>query len=487
MEPNNKQTYQNKSGIKNGDSIIIIGNEIADKDENKKYEEKNPLLKKEVEIKPSIKEHKYLKQVIFLYIIYALLIMSCYLYSLFLPGVFSEFVKKNYPHLSPIEQQSRSSYYKSFSDSIPYFTMFLFGPLFGVLSDKYGRKPILLLSFVMTFFDILSCWVTMKTNNLIYFYVGHSIAGLNNVANAAVFSFISDVSFYESHVSLLYSLAGVAIGSGIIFGPLIYVYTSGSPIQDLTLYVAAGLLIVCFFGLPFLSESLEIAKKNSTYKESKNSLNPFKHIYDLFSSRGSLFWIILLFISISYTSQDVSNTYYYYTTLMYSWTPKEIGFFIGGLGLILILWGAVGIPFLLNYFSTRKVISIGFFISFCCHILMIFSNHSKYYYIIGCGIGTFVPNNTNLIQSLISIVTPPELQGTIITGLQSLGSLAQFSGALATGDIYMYFISNKSPFFFPQAPYFINTIIIFLTFIASIIIWNYYKNEQNQIKSSINN
>lgn len=136
MEPNNKQIYQKTSGIKNGDSIIIIGNEIEDKEESKKYDEKNPLLKKEVETKPSIREHKYLKQVIFLYIIYALLIMSCYLYSLFLPGVFSEFVKKNYPHLPPTEQQSRSAYYKSFSDSIPYFTMFLFGPLFGVLSDK---------------------------------------------------------------------------------------------------------------------------------------------------------------------------------------------------------------------------------------------------------------------------------------------------------------------------------------------------------------
>ncbi|KAN0035924.1 hypothetical protein ACTA71_005218 [Dictyostelium dimigraforme] len=486
MEPFIRQNSPKIGNLKNGDSIIIIGNDIIE-NENNNYDENKPLLNKKVESKPSIRENQYLKQVFFLYIIYGVLIMSCYLYALFLPGVFSEFVKKNYPNLSSTEQQSKSSYYKSFSDSLPYFTMFLFGPLFGVLSDKYGRKPILLLSFLMTFLDIASCWVTMKTNNLIYFYVGHTIAGLNNVANAAVFSFIADVSIYESHVSLLYSLAGISVGSGIIFGPLIFIYTSGSTIQDLTLYVAACLVILCFLGLPFLSESLEIAKKNNTFKIPKNSLNPFKHIYTLFSSRGSLFWIILLFVSISYTSQDVANTYYYYTTLVYSWTPKEIGLFLGGLGVVIILWGAVGIPILLNYFSTRKVITTGFFISFCCHILMVFSNHSMYYYIIGCGIGTFVPNNTNLIQSLISIVTPSELQGTIITGLQSIGSLAQFFGALASGDIYMYFISNQSHFFFPQAPYLINTIIIFLTFLCSIIIWNYYKNEQKEIKTSINN
>ncbi|KAN0036545.1 hypothetical protein ACTFIV_001843 [Dictyostelium citrinum] len=483
MDSKNKQNSPKTSRLIIGEAVMIIGNDI----ENHNSNEKKPLLKKEVETIPSIREHKYLKQVVIVYIIYSILIMSCYLYALFLPGVFSQFVKNNYPHLSPNEQQSKSSYYKSFSDSAPYFTMFLFGPLFGVLSDKYGRKPILLFSFIMTFLDIVSCWITLKTNNIIYFYIGHTMAGLNNVANAAVFSFISDISSYESHVSLLYSLAGVAIGCGIIFGPLVFVYTSGSPIQDLTLYVAAGLVIICFFGLPFLSESLDIAKNNITYKEPTNSLNPFKHIYNLFSSRGSLFWIILLFISISYTSQDVSNTYYYYTTLMFSWTPKEIGLFLGGLGLILILWGAFGIPILLNYLSTRKVISIGFFISFCCHILMVFSNHSMYYYIVGCGIGTFVPNNINLIQSLISIVTPIELQGTIITGLQSIGSLAQFFGALATGDTYMYFISNQSPFFLPQAPYIINTVIIFLTFLGSIIIWNYYKNEQKEIKTSINN
>lgn len=198
---------------------------------------------------------------------------------------------------------------------------------------------------------MISCYITVRTNNLYYFYFFHSIAGVCNSVAGAAHSFISDLSD-ESHIPILYSLLGASLGCGILFGPSTYVFTSKSSIPYLTLYISIAIVASTLILIPFLKESLETAKQeNKITVDIKNTSNPFKLIKNLFTKSGTyLSLVLLLYISISYTSQDLLSTYFYYLELVYGWNASDCGLFFGALGGIIMIWGVFLIPFLLKFY-----------------------------------------------------------------------------------------------------------------------------------------
>ncbi|KAM9981906.1 hypothetical protein ACTFIY_004218 [Dictyostelium cf. discoideum] len=445
-------------------------------------DEEKPFIYKEtrdenIPKKIPLSQHKHLKQIFLLFIIYSLMVMGSFLYGLYIPGVFTNYVKIKYPTLSDDEISSKASYYKSFSDGLPYLSMFFLGPLVGVLSDKFGRKPILFGGVALLLIDMVSCYITVRTNNLYYFYFFHSLAGVCNSVAGAAHSFISDLSD-ESQIPILYSLLGASLGCGILFGPTTFVFTSKSSIPNLTIYISIAVVASILLLIPFLKESLEIAKQeNKITVDIKKTSNPFKLIKNLFTQSGRyLSLVLLLYVSISYTSQDLLSTYFYYLQLVYGWNDSDCGLFFGVLGGIIMIWGVLLIPFLLKFYSERKIISLGFSISIVAHTFFVLSGKSKYIYIVGGVFVAFVPNNISLIQAVISRSTSSELQGTVLTGTVAIGSIASFVGAIVSNDIFMYATSGKAKVYFPQAPYLLNGLIVVITFIGSLLIWKYHKN-----------
>ncbi|KAM9966147.1 hypothetical protein ACTFIR_006339 [Dictyostelium discoideum] len=462
MPPNSNLKFED-------DKIRIIGPET-------------PLIKKGVEKdndKIPLFKHKYLKQTILLYIIFFIWVMSTFLYGVIIPNMLVDYVAFKFPSFNFDDQQSKAAYYKSYSDALPNLTMFIFGPLVGVLSDRYGRKKILYLAVFSSIMDMASCFVSMYTHNLAYYYVFHTLGGINVVMQPAVFSYIADI-FDEDHVPILYSFAGAALGIGVVIGPLIFVFISSLGSQFIPLYVTGGLMSLCFIGIPFLPESLEIAKQNNRIQETITTFNPFKLIYNLLKSSGYIFWVVLVFASINYTGQDLINDYYLFASLLYGWGPTQNGYYLAALGTTIIIWGAFVIPLLLKYLSQRRVITIGYCCSLLAHVMFVFAGikvkNNFVIFLVGSIFVGFVPNNMNIIQAVISGCTPANLQGSVLTGANAIAGLANFVGSIAANDILMYFSSPNAPIFFPPAIFLINGVVVLITLISTILIWRAYKN-----------
>ncbi|KAK5575047.1 hypothetical protein RB653_010302 [Dictyostelium firmibasis] len=431
-------------------------------------------------INPNLTSNKkYLVQYIILYAYLACIFISTFLYDIFIPTLLLNYVENKYPDLTPQEKSSKSSYYKSYSDGFPFLVMFLFGPLVGYISDRYGRKSNFYLSVLTVMFVIMSCFVSMETNNIYCFYVFHTIGGLYNVSSSVVFSFIYDITD-EKHISLLYTLCGVSMGLGTTIGSLIYAFVPTNKVPYMMLYISSGFALVSLLLVPFLIETIHISRENNrnkTFAKKKyDNPNPFATIKTLFTNNSFISWTILLFFSIQYTGQDIWSTFYYYSYLTYNWDQKTIGLFTLGVGGSTILYSIIIVPLLLKIFSEKKVITIGFFISFCAHIMLSTSKYSQYLFIFGAILSSIVPCVSNLLCSVISKSTPQEVQGSILTGLQSVKAVGSFVGAMVANNLLSRFSSDDAPFYFPQAIYFLNGVVLLVTMFISILIWRFYNN-----------
>ncbi|KAM9995915.1 hypothetical protein ACTFIY_002100 [Dictyostelium cf. discoideum] len=285
-----------------------------------------------------------------------------------------------------------------------YFKQLLLIYLFYTLAILFHMLPISYFDLYLEFYQInmvenqiyvVACIITTKTNCLYYFYVSHTFAGISNAA--AIFSFLK--------------------GIGVITGPLIFIGLSSLSLSSSSSYiillVAGGLMILCISIIPFLKESTEIAKlerKVNTNNSNNQTLNPFKLIKNLFSNSPFISFVILIYVLMSFSSEDVNTSYYYYSELMYNWGSKENGLYLGCQGVFIIIWGVLIIPILLKYFSPRKTVSIGIGVGIIAHICLVFSGYSKYLWILGSALNSNGTNNLSLIQSIVSNSIPYSLQ-----------------------------------------------------------------------------
>ncbi|KAF2070734.1 hypothetical protein CYY_007949 [Polysphondylium violaceum] len=416
---------------------------------------------------------RHLKNILCSFGLLSTYIMFIFIYSVFIPTMYSIYTSKKFPNNTIAENLAYATHLKSISDATPYVMVFVFGPLVGVLSDKFGRKKTLFISFVCVALDITCALISFKSNNLILFYLGHTIFGIAGCIPATLLSSISDITSLEER-SKIFTFLGAPMGMGIIVGPLLGALSMKINIL-VPIYIVYILVILSFVLIFVMDEPTQLRSEEDKLKakSAKKTINPFKSMKKLFGSSKYVAFVTCLYIVFSFTVEDVVTTMYYYTQLRYGWGPTQNAYNIAFLGVIVILYSVFVLPMAIRRLSDRIVISISFLISALIHVVYAFAVNE--YIWIACGfVGGFASVILNLTQAIISKSTPPEIQGSILTGVASVGSLANLAGALVTQNVYAYFISPKAPIYFPGAHFLIDSIPIFLTFLGSMLIWKYY-------------
>jgi len=202
---------------------------------------------------------------------------------------------------------------------------FVFSPLLGNLSDRFGRRPIVLLSNFGLGLDYI---LMARAPTLSWLFVGRVISGITAASVPAANAYIADVTPEEKRAKA-FGMLGAAFGLGFIVGPAVGGLL-GNISPRLPFWVAAALSLVnAMYGLFVLPESLTVDKRAPFSWKRANPVGSLK----LLRSHHELFGLAGVTFLCTLAHDSLPSTFVYYADYRYHWTPLTIGFVLATVGI----------------------------------------------------------------------------------------------------------------------------------------------------------
>ena len=312
---------------------------------------------------------------------------------------------------------------------------FIFVPVWGRLSDRIGRRPVLLGSILATSASMLMLGFA---GSLVWLYVARLFGGMATANIATAQAYIADTTTREARARGM-GLIGMAFGLGFIFGPffggILSSYDLGLPAK-----VAAGLALINFvWALRALPESLspELRQKNRAQHEKLRIGLDFALLRQTWSVPGLGIIIVLFFVVVASFS-NLEQTFALYTHDEFGLDSMHTGYILGVVGLVSAVVQGLLIGPLNRRFGEIRLIRMGTILQSIGMGLFVLAAGHRSAVLYGCAfVLSFGNGLTNpSLPSLASKRAPPEMQGGALGVLQSMGALARVFGPTWGGFVY---------------------------------------------------
>lgn len=294
-------------------------------------------------------------------------------------------------------------------------TSFLFSPILGGLSDRFGRRPVLLLSMLGMALNFI---FTASATSLTGLFIGRVIGGLSSANMSVASAYATDVSEPDERAKS-FGRIGAAFSIGFIFGPLLGGVLGRNNLH-LPFYVAAGLcLINAVYGYFFVSESLALHKRHPF---SLAKANAFSALGRLATSPDTrlLFIAFGLQVMAGLMSQ---TTFALYTSFRFGWTPVEIGMALCCVGIGSTVMQAFLLDRMVKWLGEARLTLIGQASGGITFFMYgVATQGWMIYVIILLNIFSFA--SPAALQSIVSKANRSSGHGTLMGSMQSLRSLA---------------------------------------------------------------
>lgn len=335
---------------------------------------------------------------------------------------------------------------------------FLFSPVLGEISDRYGRRPILLLALLGLSIDyMIHAWAPTIT----WLFLGRFLAGITGASFTVASAYIADISTKENKAKN-FGLIGAAFGVGFIIGPGIGGFFGEIDIR-LPFYIAAGLTFANFvFGYFFVPESLALENRR---KINFTKMIPGVSLVALRNYKGLLLLISAFFLA-NLAGQALPSTWSYYGIERYDWSPRQIGISLMIIGLLVAIVQGFLVGVLVKKFGKRKVIIYGFLLWTVGMLLFSFAKEPwmLYAFLIPYALGGIAgPTVQGVISNQVSEKEQGILQGSI-TGLVSITAIL---GQLIFSPVFYFFIRPEGSIYFPGAPYALAALFLLAAFLLA--------------------
>lgn len=335
---------------------------------------------------------------------------------------------------------------------------FLFSPVLGEISDRFGRRPILLLALLGLSIDyLIHAWAP----TISWLFLGRFLAGITGASFTVASAYIADISTKENKAKN-FGLIGAAFGIGFIIGPGIGGFFGEIDIR-LPFYIAAALTFANFlFGWIFVPESL--------VPENRRKINFMKMIpgvslVALRNYKGLLLLISAFFLA-NLAGQALPSTWSYYGIERYHWNPRQIGISLMVVGLLVAIVQGFLVGVLVKKFGKRKVITFGFLLWTIGMFLFSFAKEPwmLYAFLIPYALGGIAgPTVQGVISNQVSDKEQGILQGSI-TGLVSITAIL---GQLIFSPVFYFFIRPEGSVYFPGASYTLAALFLLIAFVLA--------------------
>lgn len=340
---------------------------------------------------------------------------------------------------------------------------FLCMPLLGALSDKIGRKPILIFSsFGMAVNFLVTAWAP----TLAILFIGRFVGGACSASMSTASAYASDISSPDTRAKS-FGLIGAAFGVGFICGPMIGGFL-GDIHSRLPFYVGAAL---CFmnaaFGYFFVTESLPADKRNHF---SFARTNPFTSLSRLFARRD-IGPLIVVFALSTFAQTLLQTVWVLYTHFKFGWGAKENGIALFCVGLTAAVVQAVLLKHLLKKFGEVRLSLIGLasgaIVLFCYGAA---TQGWMMYALIISNLFAFAAGPA--MQAIVSKATDPREQGSLMGSLQSLASVSTVVAPIVGTQILAVVSHYQQTDWRVGAPFYLASL---LQLIGWALAWRFFK------------
>ncbi|HEX7845659.1 MAG TPA: TCR/Tet family MFS transporter [Chitinophagaceae bacterium] len=355
-------------------------------------------------------------------------------------------------------------------------TQFLFAPVIGNLSDKYGRRRILLFSLLGFGIDYLFLALAPGYS---WLFIGRIIAGITGASITTASAYIADVSTNETRAKN-FGMIGAAFGLGFILGPTIGGLLSGWGIRA-PFYAAAGLcLLNALYGYFVLPESL--SKENRRAFEWKRA-NPFGSL-KFIQKNPAIAGLCISFFLIYLGAQSVMGNWSFFTEYRFHWDAKMVGISLGVVGLLVGLVQG-GLTRVINpKIGNEKSIYLGLTLYVIGLILFSFAweGWMMFAFLIPYCLGGICGPS---LQATLAGHIPANQQGELQGTMTSLMSLTAILGPMIMNNLFKYFTTDRAPFKFPGIPFLLGAVFMLSSLIIARRILSKERKEHPDLAKAI--
>ncbi len=359
-------------------------------------------------------------------------------------------------HINNLSVAARYGGWLTFAYSV---MQFLFAPVLGNLSDKYGRRPVLLGSLLGFGIDYV---FLAFAPSIWWLFAGRIIAGITGASFTTASAYIADVSTPEKRAQN-FGIIGAAFGLGFIIGPVLGGVLGQFDVK-LPFLAAAGLaLLNAAYGYFILPESLTKENRRPFEWRRANPIGSLMQLKKYPAISGLIASLILIYIA----AHAVQSTWTYFTMERFKWSESLVGYSLGFVGLLSGLVQGLLIRITIPKLGQKKSIAFGLLLYSIGLFLFAFATQSWMMFAIlvpYCLGGIAGP----ALQGLISNQIPPNEQGELQGGLTSLMSVTSIIGPPLMTTLFAWFTGKSAPIQFPGAPFLMGAILMLVSSLLAV-------------------